>query len=271
MRMPMTDEELAEIKQAAKEAKASAKAANERADQVSGEHARLQQAYQNDMRIVGDKLFNQPAQAQQAAPVEDDGELTMDKVRAEIQQRVQMPAAQIGHNLVTQNRQLAAMTIPDFDRWAPEIDSLVARAIQASPSSVTNPSLYRDAFDVVRLQHQDEIIEFEAKRRTKARLVELGVEDEEEDGTVTAASGAESSSTPSTDERTERRAPMEPVVMTGSAGPRSSAPARRASPRLDDDQRYVAERLEMAPGDFDKYGSANYSPDIFGMKGRKKV
>ena len=69
--MPLTDEEVAQLKAetwaAREEAKAAAKAQAEQA-----------QMYQADMRIIGDKLFAQPAApAPVAVPAEeDDGELT---------------------------------------------------------------------------------------------------------------------------------------------------------------------------------------------------
>lgn len=267
--MPMTDEELEELKRSAKAAAEQAKVQKAALDRLSAEHANLQQAYVNDMNIVGRKLFNETQQPAPQPPMpntEDPEELTPDRVRRIVQESIQQPAQQISGSIMELSRATARRDLPEFQRYEAEINNLVGRALQVNPGAAADSNLFRHAYDVVRLQHLDEIADEKAKARYRARLQEMGVEDDEVDEAAATAPETPAASTSPTAEQPRRSTFAEPPAATGGAGPRTALPARGRRTRLDDDQAYVAERLGLSHEVFDKYSNPNYTEDVFGFK-----
>lgn len=247
----MTDEELAELK-------AETKRNAEENRRLAQQQAQRDQVYQNDMRVVAQHLQARQAPAPVVDEPEDDSTMTRESIRRIVQEEVSQPAARIGTSLLEQQRDIARLTIPDYAKYSGEVEALVQRALAANPNALTDPGLYRNAVEVVRVQHFDEIVE----ERVNARLrPQHDVEDDGDDAPATARadSAPASASSPPAQHR-------EPLVAPSGAQARTAPVARRSRVVLSEEEQKWATRAGLSPEEFDTYGDPKYNRDVLGLR-----
>lgn len=178
------------------------------------------------------------------------------EVVGEITESLRPLLASQAQALLATRRQIAADKLPNFSKYADEIDRTIEQLTSAQPAAVNHPQLYETIYRWVRSNHVDD--ETAAMRESlKAEIMQELQPQRDEDE-------VEPYEAPPPVPR--REAPAPAISAAGNPQPRTR---RRAEP-LTREEEAMARRFGMTPERY-RQAQTEEAPDLYGFKGRDRV